>query len=162
MVTISLQHNFTAGVELGYIIQLTKIKKMFYMKFYSLELLLKNVNRTIRSYFPESIPCLFEFWRTVCRNTSTPVRHDRSTGRGHQRRRHLIRSVAVPMAAGGFEQAGFYLGSKQWHVVWCPTLSSLQLLIALSRLANRCLPAPKTALAELWLPYWCSLVLKAL
>lgn len=158
MVTTSLRHNFIARWNLVYIIQLKKMKKTFSMKFYSLGLLLKNVNRNIRSCFSESIAYLFEFGRTACRNTSTMAWHDWSTECGHQRRRHVVRSVSVPVTVG----LSRLLSSKRWHVVWCPMLSSLQLLIALNRLTNHYLSMPKTRLAETWLPHWCFLVLKAL
>lgn len=98
------------GWNLVYIIQLKKMKKMFSVKSYSLGLLLKNVNRNIRSWFPESIAYFFEFWRTACRNTNTIVWCDWSTESGHQRRWHLVGSVSVPVTV---VWAGWFLSQQQ-------------------------------------------------
>lgn len=115
MVVTSLNIILQQGWNLFCIIQLEKMRVMFPAKFYSPGLLLKSVNRNIRSCFPDSIAFLAGFWRAAGGSISSLV----VLGQGGT----LVGSAGVPVAEVG---AGWsLLSSKPWHELWCPGLSLL-------------------------------------
>lgn len=125
---------------------------MFSAKFYSLRLLLKSVNRNIRSCSPESIAYWAEFWKAAFRSISSMV---------------VMREESTSVGSAGVPVTEVWAGCfpPQQQALTCALMSNAVTPVPTNctqQVPDCCLSVPKTCLAQMGWPWWCFPVLKAL